>query len=122
MACWSVMRSPRIDGAGFHEAQRISPGVLGIERPLAPGPDRDLAARLPVHLLAREPAERVGAPVGALEILDQEVERLGGGVRPVRLDDLQGHAAGVEVAARPGLQAALEAEEPAPALRRLGDV
>src|SRR5262245_9541874 len=69
--------SPRIDGPRFNETERVVPRVLAVKRALAPRPHHHRAGRGAVHVLARQTTQRFGALKQRIEIVGQEVERLG---------------------------------------------
>src|SRR5262245_10997170 len=73
--------SPRIDGPRFHETERVVPGVIDVKRSLAPRPHHHRAGRGTMHVLARQAAQRFGALVYRVEVVDQQIEFLGRGVR-----------------------------------------
>src|SRR4051812_44443813 len=103
-----------INRAGFHEAQRVVPRVLSVERALAPRTHADLLARLAVNVFLRETTQRLRPGEQRVEILHCEVERVRSRMRrPDRrhVDNLERDGAAGEVDARPGLFPALDIKE-----------
>src|SRR5262245_53437600 len=104
---------PRIYSSLFHETERISPRVLGVERSLAPRSHDDATCRCIVRVPARETVQRLRTIERGLQVLDREVQ---GFCRRVWLtvrgdiQHLQGHRAALEVASAPRLFPALYAK------------
>ena len=72
---------PGVDCSVFDKAQGILPGILDVERPLAPRPNYDAAARRIMHIFSRETIKAPGPLVCRFQVVYCKVKRLGRRVR-----------------------------------------
>src|SRR5262249_22483881 len=79
--CNADGRSTRKTGARFHKTQRVVPTILGIEGSLPPRSYANLSTGLAVYFLGRQAIQGLSALKNRVEVVHDEIECLGRGMR-----------------------------------------